>query len=574
MIYPLYTLMGKYKGKKLYVWNINRTSIIMFTQIAFMRINIEGFVAPETEYVGETYMNRPIVSVEQIEREKDCIVFVSDEVSTESIGVLSEGKAVYWSQVLDFNEELLHERIIIYGTGYGAGKLDELLASKGTEAELYCVTKREGLLQHNGKKVIEAGELEHYKDYSIIISVKSEKHRKEILDTLSNFQGQVYVEHIIDAVAFSHLNLFQTLDLAIKEEKAVYLYGRKNEIGKLVEKILDIYGIRNNGYVYDEDFKEQGIKNIFSVALEGIEDKIVIICEILPQKLIVARKNIELAGFSLEKGNYVGFEWYMASDDNLLGNYRQIADPLVGFSILYSFDKPGWKVYGKDDDSDSIRILVLGGSTSSEVYHPENWVSKLYYKLKRINLNVTIYNGAHTADDIVDEMLRFLRDGFVLHPQIVISMSGVNNLAYKNCENQFNETRMHSMICGREHCSGVYSDESLYSFWSRNQKLLKVITEFYGGKFLGFLQPMNTTMECMSLREKSLYEFDNRIIGAKSFIQMNNNEGDYINLMRLFEHQDGMYLDMAHYTDTAHEVIAGKVFEEIMPVIQGMGKNN
>lgn len=571
MISPLFTLMKRYKGKKLYVWNVNRTSMIMFTQIAFMRINIEGFVTPEMKYEGETYMNRPIVTTEQIKKEKNCVVIVADEVSSETISMLPKEKVVYWSEVQEINEEIFHNKIIVYGIGYGAEKLSKLLAERGEEAELYCVTKRESATMYHGKQIIEASELEQYKDYSIIISVKSEEYRKQILDTLSGFQGQIYVEHIIDEVAFSHLNLFQTLDLAVKEKKEIYLYGDKNEISKLMEDVLAIYNIRNAGYLYSEDIVEKDIKSIFTIALDGTENKIVIICEILPQKLIMARKNIELAGFSLDAGNYVGFEWYMASDDNLQGNYRQMPDPLVGFSILYSSEKPGWKIYGTES-KESIKIVVLGGSTSSEVYHPENWVSKLYYKLKRKDINVTIYNGAHTADDIVDEMLRFLRDGFVLQPQIVISMSGVNNLSYKDCENQFNETRMLSLICGKEHCSGVHSDESLYSFWNRNQKLMKLMVESCGSRFLGFLQPMNITMEDMDLREKSLYEFDSRIIGARSFIQMNDDKSEYINLMKLFEHQDGMYMDMAHYTDTAHEIIANRVLEEIIPIIGEIGK--
>lgn len=54
----------------------------------------------------------------------------------------------------------------------------------------------------------------------------------------------------------------------------------------------------------------------------------------------------------------------------------------------------------------------------------------------------------------------------------------------------------------KEYCSGVHSDESLYFLGVRNERLLKVIAEFYGAKLFPFLQPMNVTMSSMSVREK------------------------------------------------------------------------
>ena len=53
MICPLYTLAQKYQNKSIYVWNINRTSIVLFTKVAFMGINIQGFAVSEEKYVGE-----------------------------------------------------------------------------------------------------------------------------------------------------------------------------------------------------------------------------------------------------------------------------------------------------------------------------------------------------------------------------------------------------------------------------------------------------------------------------------------------------------------------------------------
>lgn len=570
MICALYTLLGKYKDKKVYVWNTNRTSMVLFVKLAFTRVNIHGFVTEQEEHVGERYMNRPVVSLKQIEQE-DYIIIVADEVPRDRIMRIPDSKAVYWSDALGINEELRNRKIIIYGTGKGADKICEVLSKNDLEAELYCVTKRENITCYKGKKVIEVTELEDYGECSVIISVKRERYRKEILETLSRYRGYIFVEQIIDKVCIGQINLIQNIDLALKKHRKIYLYGRRTAIGELIEEVLQIYGIEVNGYVYDVKSREQRIESIYTLALEGIEDKLIIIIEMLEEHLVRARENIELAGFSLESGSYTGLQYYTAASDSILEKVKTDLDILTGASILYSHGRPGWKLYGKEEE-ERIRILVLGGSTSSEVYHPENWISKLYHKLNRRNIKTTIYNGAHAGDDVIDELLRLLRDGYILYPQIVISMSGVNNTYYKECANQFNPHQMiewaRVMQPDQEFCSGVHSDESLYSFWNRNEKLLELVSNFYGAAFLSFLQPMNITMDHMTLWEKSTYELEAHIAGAREFADSANDNDNYINLMRLFEHKDEMYIDSCHYTDRAQEIIADKVYEAIIPLIE------
>ena len=58
------------------------------------------------------------------------------------------------------------------------------------------------------------------------------------------------------------------------------------------------------------------------------------------------------------------------------------------------------------------------------------------------------------------------------------------------------------------------------------------------------------------------------LTGAEEFRNSAGDEEGYINLLRLFEHQDEMYFDICHYTERGHEIIADKVFEKIYPVLQ------
>jgi len=574
MVCALYTLKKQYQNKEIYIWNVNRDSIAMFIEMAFRRIVVQGFVCAQEKYAGELYINCPVVTLEQIQNNENAVLFVSDRISAD---VLPDANVIYWSDALELNANLYGEKIIVYGTGYGAERLSDFLEEKGIRVELYCVTQKDRELCFRGKKVIEANELESYSDHAILISVRKKQYRREILQTLADFKGTLYEKTELFIRGDDCVNFIQNIDLAIKKNKKVYLYSEKNVTAGLIEDVLRLYDIEVEGYVNDTEDIENGINNIYEVAYDGIDDKLIIIStedfEENPVSYIRSRDNVELAGFTLEDSNYTSLKIHgNNSKEWLLNKWPQYHDPLTGASRIY--EKSGWKVYGMEGEG-RIRIVILGGSTSSEQFHPENWVSKLYYKLKEQNICTTIYNGAFPSDDIVDEMLRLLRDGYILRPHIVISMSGVNNLHYKESGNQFNEERIIGWVkklASREiHCMGLCSDESLFSFWNRNVRLLKLIAEFFGAEFLGFLQPMNITMQDMSLREKGLYEAEAHLLGAADFSQNADHGKGYINLLRLFEHQDDMYFDVCHYTDKGHEMIANEVLKTVMLTIERWG---
>lgn len=576
MVFALYTLMEKYKNKKLYIWNVNRDSIGIFTKAFLSRIRIQGFVSDEETEKNDTYMNCPVIFKEEVSKDSDAIVLLADEVSEDVKTILPDGQAVYWSDSLEIHHDLRKSRVIVYGTGGGAARLNQIFDRENIKPECYCVTNQNHAAYYAGKKVIDAGQLGNYQGCSVIVSVWNRQYHSEILDTLNNFTGAIYIDTDYLQDSFSMINFIQSIEYAVKKNRKIYLYGKRDMIAELIEESLSSYHICIDGYVYSEKNEADAIESIYALALEGVKDKLIIINERLPEHMVRARENVELSGFSLEDFSYTGFQYYTYSNAWMLSKVRMIHDSLVGDSMLYSASEAGWKLYGTDTDTEGkVRILVLGGSTSSEAFYPENWVSRLYDQLRLKGIDAVIYNGAHCGDDIVDEILRLLRDGYVLRPQIVISMSGVNNLRYKPGCNQFNEERIIGWIkafspdktLNEEYFSGICCEESLYSFWSRNIKLLNIITEFYGGKFFGFLQPMNMTMNDMSLWEKSLYEQDGHRAAATEFSNLAKDGEGYINLMRLFEHQDGMFFDVCHYTGKAQEILADKVLETIASAI-------
>ena len=127
----LYTLKREYRDKKIYIWNVNRNSMITFARASFMKTDIQGFVTSENRYAGEIYMNRPVVMSGHIEKDADSVLLVSDEVPADRIAMMPEGKVVYWKDALEINEELRSRKVIIYGTGQGADRLYGILVNAG-----------------------------------------------------------------------------------------------------------------------------------------------------------------------------------------------------------------------------------------------------------------------------------------------------------------------------------------------------------------------------------------------------------------------------------------------------------
>ena len=229
MINALYTLKNEYHDKEIFIWNVNRDSLGLFMRIAFSGINIRGFVTLQEEYTGQVYLNRPIVALSEIRKIENALILVADGVPQHIMDCLPDGKTLYWTEASGINEKLLHSRIIVYGTGGGAERIQTLLKQEGLSEELYCVTKKGDVGQCKGKEIIEVSALGNYKDHAVIISVIRYRDRGEILQALEEFSGQIYLdlEYLICGIPGGVTNPLQSLDFAIKNNKAVYLYSKK-----------------------------------------------------------------------------------------------------------------------------------------------------------------------------------------------------------------------------------------------------------------------------------------------------------------------------------------------------------
>lgn len=119
-------------------------------------------------------------------------------------------------------------------------------------------------------------------------------------------------------------------------------------------------------------------------------------------------------------------------------SYRE-TDPLLGWAMTKEqLEAKGWKLtnncirleHVEPGAKDTLVIFVTGGSTSDLGMDPGNWPIRLFEKLKARRQSFILYDGAVAAYGSSQEVLKLLRDGLPLKPDIHISYNGANE--YQN----------------------------------------------------------------------------------------------------------------------------------------------
>ncbi len=268
----------------------------------------------------------------------------------------------------------------------------------------------------------------------------------------------------------------------------------------------------------------------------------------------------QLEGMDITINNldYTGF-WYVCNKRPFFR--RSMPDCLVGYADSVS-DFNGISVLGSEKAEN--RFIVIGGSTSAiRTFRAKTWVESLYEILYDQIGEVVIYDFAIPGDPVAIELLKLLRDGYHLKPTWVISMSGLNDLWHiEDADNQFN---VHEVIrwlkildSRRGINTGVKTNEDLFFYWIRMQRIIKAVTEIYGAEYLGILQPMDIGKNNKDLFKTMVFEYED--VNIESVCEHAEDDSFYLNLLRLLEEEtENMYVDGAHYTEKAGRIIADNV---------------
>lgn len=115
-------------------------------------------------------------------------------------------------------------------------------------------------------------------------------------------------------------------------------------------------------------------------------------------------------------------------------SYNEI-DPLLGWAIHPdTLRRRGFKVVNNCTvisnidpcAEDTLKVFLTGGSTTDQALDTDNWPKFLAERLKKEHVSFVLYNGAVGGYGTSQELLKLLRDGLILKPDLHISYSGAN----------------------------------------------------------------------------------------------------------------------------------------------------
>lgn len=270
---------------------------------------------------------------------------------------------------------------------------------------------------------------------------------------------------------------------------------------------------------------------------------------------------------------------------------------------------PGFAVYGSGPSlaPDAIRIVALGGSTTDPC-EQGNWPSALQEVLAERGLETTVFNGGASGYSSNQELLKLIRDGLPLKPDLVISLNGVNDLGFlhsvKNhpmvhpyqdrllryfvsggeAPRLFPNTRRLVKLLRRERDGGQRSIEGFtlgvrvsngpWEQWRRNIGLMHAIAQESDTKYLCYLQPLMGMGKFIPTADEArmLEEYDARRHGTylpkvtmfyERAVGMVPDISYCTNLVDVFEGRSNLYRDPRHPNPQGYRLIAEAIADDL-----------
>ena len=563
MIKNLYVVSKEYREKDIYIYGVSRDSVDVFANITLRNGEVTGFVDDSGSVIGDSFMNRVIISEKEFEYTEAAVLVLPGYVAKDSVKTCKE--KFYWREILEVNLDIGEKNIYVYGLGKVGKEICKKLDEENIKIKGVCISNQGGYEQWNGKTVVGLDEIEQGEDCAIILATDRNDFRRQMLEKVECYQAELYLFDIISQNYVNNSTFFQCVAKAVREHKKIYVYGNKNDWTDLVLTIFKRYGVNVEGVVHKEENQVLGINNVYDLIYEKLDDIMVAIASNSGEEVSQAGDILESIGFTMGRLSYASIDIPHTSPYVFAypGSYYE-QDSLFSQCARHKGKYPGIAVLG-DNQVDDIKIFVVGGSTSTvEWYKQVTWVEYLYNKMKNMGYSLTVYNAASAGYNVADELLRLIRDACHLKPDYVIAFSGVNNLYGDLPSNRFLLYPKQSWG-DKNKPNGVETSEDAYDFWYRIIRLEKLVSEFMGAKYLAFLQPMNLQKRNKNVFERSFFEVLRCSENAKLFAERADQaDGEYINLISLFEDKEGMYIDECHYSNAANEIIADIVMDELI----------
>ncbi len=288
-------------------------------------------------------------------------------------------------------------------------------------------------------------------------------------------------------------------------------------------------------------------------------------------------------------------DFWLAAHGGIIEEYTSV-DSLLGFT-REDDSEPfiGYKTFGDSNEFD-LSIVTLGGSTSDPTMgNVKTWSEQLYDNLSQ-NESIVVYAGGLGGYGTGQELLKFIRDWQILKPDIVITLDGYNDVFFQTMLN--NHPYMHryydkcfkyweslkpivpetlDMRKAHNITHGPEYSESDVNMYLSNIRSIHAISEEFGIKHFAILQPMILSGNAIideSIQEiyriwRNLSDYNEQLAQRIPLfvqeIQAELYKYPYItDFTNIFDGLENVYMDVCHYTEYGHGVIANKIQDLIL----------
>ena len=548
MIEHIKVLKRELSDKNLYLWDVGKLAMWTFFRVAARGLDIKGFITNFPEFQGESIMNRPILSPDALREDPDAFILTAEGITDGTLALVSSfAPCCRWPDALEYNPRLADVPVYFWGMGSKAWYFLRDTARKGVSIRAFLSQKDDAPYTLQGTPVIPAGDVTWSPEDALVILEGDPRWDGDAAGRVlqSGFSGTLFLSELCPLEVLWSLDPYIMLDQAMKAGKRILLCCEDPMGRALLDRIFDTYGVPLAREVSFEGRAGDGSDDIWSLADEDPAKSVLLIHAFSTLRRYAIADAANELGYTLDDHNYSS-TGQICYNRKLYTNTLHYENDMRGLaSIDYTAlgGLPSWARYGSDGDG-ATRIMVLGGSTSSEVYYPEGWVSRLYRIICAAGKKAVIYNGAVEGDRVFNEMARLVRDIHRLKPDIVISLSGYNDLSA--LDNKFEKVRQ----------------ESSFEYWRRIESYMKLIAESEGASYYTILQPVNQDPQVQGLYEAMMF-FGQVHRRARVFNEGRREDDFYHDLFSLFLHQTDKHIDQAHYSDRGNQRLAEEIYHII-----------
>mgnify|MGYP005757696887 FL=1 len=296
----------------------------------------------------------------------------------------------------------------------------------------------------------------------------------------------------------------------------------------------------------------------------------------------------------LQSYGFVENEDYYNIHGCLKSKYCNVFDPILGYSRMD--DMQGIKIFGEETEK-SLKIVALGGSTTDYSYSSiKSWPEILHELLTSKGIKNVVYNGGVCGYSSCQERDKFLRDIIDIKPDLVLSLTGVNDINWTlvNKDNPYYAdyfvNKMVKSICentAEQNGSddklrlGLTPPMSDFENWYRNEKIIHGVATEFGIKFYAFLQPFifegkyemsNFEKGWMKIflkyglnehpAMKKIYEgYSDFYAGAK---ELTKHDDFIFDITNVFDDSIGVYTDGVHCDVQGNELLAQTIINKLI----------